>query len=62
MFQPSKIRFARPVLSLHVPDVYRLRLLTPRSRRDLVGGAGIFRPKNPDAKRSGNANRPARRG
>lgn len=27
---------------------------------DLVGGAGIFRPKNPEAKRSGNANRPPR--
>ena len=27
---------------------------------DLVGGAGIFRPKNPEAKRSGNANRPTR--
>src|SRR5438067_4761767 len=27
---------------------------------DLVGGAGIFRPKNPEAKRSGNANRPVR--
>jgi cytochrome c-type biogenesis protein CcmH/NrfG len=27
---------------------------------DLVGGAGIFRPKNPEAKRSGNTNRPPR--
>jgi tetratricopeptide (TPR) repeat protein len=27
---------------------------------DLVGGAGIFRPKNPEAKRSGNPTRPMR--
>ena len=27
---------------------------------DLVGGAGIFRPKNPEAKRSGNPTRPIR--
>ena len=25
---------------------------------DLTGGAGIFRPKNPEAKRSGNPSRP----
>ena len=29
---------------------------------DLVGGAGIFRPKNPEAKRSGNPKRPPRPG
>src|SRR5437660_11292747 len=27
---------------------------------DLIGGAGIFRPRNPEAKRSGNPNRPVR--
>ena len=29
---------------------------------DLVGGAGIFRPKNPEAKRSSNPKRPPRPG
>src|SRR5258706_6460863 len=60
MFQQSKIRFARPVLLCICLMFAGALAHAQEAGGDLVGGAGIFRPKNPDAKRSGNANHPAR--
>lgn len=60
MFQKRKIRFARPVLLCMCLVFAGALAHAQESGGDLVGGAGIFRPKNPEAKRSGNANRPAR--
>ena len=60
MFQPSEIRFARPVLLCMCLMFAGALAHAQEAGGDLVGGAGIFRPKNPDAKRSGNANRPPR--
>lgn len=60
MFQQRKIRFARPVLLCMCLMFTGALAQAQEAGGDLVGGAGIFRPKNPDAKRSGNASRPAR--
>ena len=60
MFQQSKARFAQPVLLCMCLLFAGALAHAQEAGGDLVGGAGIFRPKNPDAKRSGNANRPAR--
>jgi len=60
MFQQSKIRFARPVLLCMCLTFAGAIAHAQEAGGDLVGGAGIFRPKNPDAKRSGNTNRTAR--
>ena len=60
MFQQSKARFARPVLLSMCLLFAGTLAQAQEAGGDLVGGAGIFRPKNPEAKRSGNANRPAR--
>src|SRR5256885_16701209 len=60
MFQPGKAPFARPAL-LCICLLFAGALAhAQETGGDLVGGAGIFRPKNPEAKRSGNANRPTR--
>src|SRR5438270_3849821 len=60
MFPQSKSRFARPIL-LCMCLLYAGALAhAQEAGGDLVGGAGIFRPKNPEAKRSGNPNRPVR--
>src|SRR2546429_7664793 len=60
MFQPGKAPFARPAL-LCVCLLFAGTLAhAQEAGGDLVGGAGIFRPKNPEAKRSGNPNRPVR--
>src|SRR2546421_2439460 len=60
MFPQSKTRFARPVLFCICLLFAGALAHAQEAGGDLVGGAGIFRPRNPDAKRSGNANRPAR--
>ena len=60
MFQPGKAPFARPAL-LCICLLFAGTLAhAQEAGGDLVGGAGIFRPKNPEAKRSGNPNRPVR--
>src|SRR5437879_6287153 len=61
MFQPSKAPFARPLLlCMWLLFAGTLAAHAQEAGGDLVGGAGIFRPKNPEAKRSGNPNRPVR--
>src|SRR5438128_11038875 len=60
MFQPSKAPFARPVLLCMCLLFAGTLALAQEAGGDLVGGAGIFRPRNPEAKRSGNPNRPVR--
>src|SRR5438067_10927814 len=60
MSQQSKARFAQPVLLCLCLLFAGALAHAQEAGGDLVGGPGIFRPRNPDAKRSGNANRPAR--
>src|SRR5205085_8198947 len=60
MFQQSNARFAQPVLVCMCLLFAGALAHAQEAGGDLVGGAGIFRPKNPEAKRSGNANRPTR--
>src|ERR1041385_8874602 len=60
MFQQSKARWIRPGLVCLCLVFCGTLAYAQEAGGDLVGGAGIFRPKNPDAKRSGNANRPPR--
>src|SRR5437588_12473665 len=60
MFLPGKAPFARPAL-LCICLLFAGTLAhAQQAGGDLVGGAGIFRPKNPEAKRTGNPNRPVR--
>src|SRR5438105_2674862 len=61
MFQPSKAPLARPLLlCMWLLFAGTLAAHAQQTGGDLIGGAGIFRPKNPEAKRSGNPNRPVR--
>src|SRR5438132_505326 len=60
MFQPSKAPFARPLLLCMWLLFAGTLVHAQEAGGDLVGGAGIFRPRNPEAKRSGNPNRPVR--
>ena len=61
MFQPSKAPLARPLLlCMWLLFAGTLAAHAQEAGGDLVGGAGIFRPRNPEAKRSGNPNRPVR--
>src|SRR5437016_8137094 len=60
MFQQSKARLVRPVLVCMCLTFAVALAHAQEAGGDLVGGAGIFRPKNPEAKRSGNPNRPVR--
>jgi len=49
MFQQSKVRFARPVLLCMCLMFAGALAHAQEAGGDLVGGAGIFRPKNPEA-------------
>src|SRR2546423_5225898 len=60
MFQQSNARWIRPVLACLCLMFSVTLAYAQEAGGDLVGGAGIFRPKNPDAKRSANGNRPPR--
>jgi cytochrome c-type biogenesis protein CcmH/NrfG len=60
MFQQSSARWMRSVLAGLCLVFCGTLVYAQEAGGDLVGGAGIFRPKNPEAKRSGNANRPPR--
>jgi len=60
MFQQGKIRFARPVLLCMCLMFAGALAHAQEAGGDLVGGAGIFRPKNPDAKRTSGPRRPPR--
>src|SRR2546425_12820753 len=60
MFEQRNARFARLMLILVCLALCGAIAHAQETGGDLVGGAGIFRPKNPEAKRSGNPNRPVR--
>ncbi|MFN2577823.1 MAG: tetratricopeptide repeat protein [Pyrinomonadaceae bacterium] len=60
MFQPSKAPCARPVLLCLCVLFAATLAQAQEAGGDLVGGAGIFRPRNPEAKRSSNPSRPVR--
>src|SRR5215831_12748097 len=62
MFEPSHALFPR-LAAICLCLVFSGALAhAQETGGDLVGGAGIFRPKNPEAKRSGNPKRPTRPG
>src|SRR6267142_3037842 len=60
MFQQSKCGFARPVFPCMCLLFAGALAHAQEAGGDLVGGAGIFRPKNPEAKRSAHPTRPVR--
>jgi len=60
MFQQRKIRFARPVLLCMCLMFAGALAHAQEAGGDLVGGAGIFRPKNPEAKRTSGPRKPPR--
>lgn len=60
MFQQSRIRFARPVLLCMCLMFAGALAHAQEAGGDLVGGAGIFRPKNPEAKRTSGPRKPPR--
>lgn len=60
MFRQSMIRFARPVLLCICLMFAGALAHAQEAGGDLVGGAGIFRPKNPEAKRTSGPRKPPR--
>ena len=60
MFRQSMIRFARPVLLCMCLVFAGAVAHAQEAGGDLVGGAGIFRPKNPEAKRTSGPRKPPR--
>src|SRR5436190_14385069 len=60
MFEQSNAQFARSVLICLSLIVCGSVARAQETGGDLVGGAGIFRPKNPEAKRSSGPRKPPR--
>jgi cytochrome c-type biogenesis protein CcmH/NrfG len=60
MFQETKVRFPWLALLCLCLEVCGSVVRAQETGGDLIGGAGIFRPKNPEAKRSTGPRRPPR--